>query len=87
MGGARSAFEPTDNHQREEDRLAVEAADQLRARALAGDFDKLIVVAPPRMLGELRKHYHKEVEARLIDEIHRRRELDASLKQRHAVIA
>jgi len=69
VGGARSSFEQTDQHQREEDRFAVEAAEQLRVRALAGDFDKLIVVAPPHMLGELRKHYHKEVEARLIDEI------------------
>ena len=69
VGGARSSLEQTDHHQREEDQLAVEAADQLHARALAGDFDKLIVVAPPRMLGELRKHYHKDVEARLIEEI------------------
>ena len=29
----------------------------------------LIVVAPPRTLGALRKHYHKEVERRLIGEI------------------
>ncbi len=29
----------------------------------------MIIVAPPRTLGELRKHYHKEVEKRLAGEI------------------
>ena len=41
----------------------------LKERALRNDFDSLIVVAPPRTLGELRKHYHKEVEKRLAGEI------------------
>ena len=27
------------------------------------------MVAPPRTLGELRKHYHKEVEKRLVAEV------------------
>jgi protein required for attachment to host cells len=58
-----------DYHQLEEDRFAGECADMLRKRALARKFDKLIVVAPARTLGELRKHYHKEVESRLIGEL------------------
>jgi protein required for attachment to host cells len=73
QGGAfapsRGTFEETDFHQLEEDRFAAEAADMLRKRALARKFDKLIIVAPPRTLGELRKHYHKEVEARLTGEL------------------
>lgn len=68
-GTARSAMDEPDYHQQAEDRFAAEAADLLRERALSNHFDKLIVVAPPRTLGELRKHYHKEVEARLIGEI------------------
>lgn len=73
-GGGRNAqtgssMEPTDFHQLEEDRFAAEAADMLRKRALARKFEKLIVVAPPKTLGELRKHYHKEVEARLAGEL------------------
>jgi protein required for attachment to host cells len=59
----------TDYHQQEEDRFAAETADMLRRRALEGGFEKLIVVAPPRTLGELRKHYHKEVEQRLAGEL------------------
>ena len=66
---ARSSFEPTDFHQLEEDRFAAEVAELLRKQALARKFDKLVVVAPPKTLGELRKHYHKEVEDRLLGEL------------------
>lgn len=41
----------------------------LRRRALANKFESLIVVAPPKTLGELRKHYHKEVSGRLVGEL------------------
>lgn len=68
-GAAHHAYSETDFHQLEEDRFAAEAAEMLRARALRNEFDSLIVVAPPRTLGELRKHYHKEVEKRLAGEI------------------
>ena len=68
-GAGRSAYEETDFHQLEEDRFAHETADLLKKRALRNDFDQLIIVAPPRTLGELRKHYHKEVEKRLAGEI------------------
>lgn len=62
-------MEEVDFHQQEEDRFAADAADLLKRRALANDFEKLIVVAAPRTLGELRKHYHKEVEQRLAGEV------------------
>jgi len=66
---AGGSFENTDFHQLEEDRFAAETADLLRSRALNNDFESLIIVAPPRTLGELRKNYHKEVENRLAGEI------------------
>ncbi len=69
QGAAQSSVEPTDFHQLEEDRFAAEAADVLKKRALANDFDSLIVVAPPKTLGEMRKHYHKEVSNRLAGEL------------------
>lgn len=59
----------TDYHQLEEDKFAAEAAELLRKRALNNEFESLIVVAPPKTLGELRKHYHKEVEARIAGEV------------------
>ena len=69
VGPGRNSYEQADWHQIEEDRFAAEAADMLKRRAFANDYEKLIVVAPPRTLGELRKHYHAEVEKRLVGEI------------------
>jgi len=68
-GAGRSAYEEVDFHQLEEDRFAAETAELLRMRALRNEFESLIIVAPPRTLGELRKHYHKEVEKRLAGEV------------------
>ena len=68
-GSGRSAYEETDFHQLEEDRFAHETAEMLKKRALKNEFEQLIIVAPPRTLGELRKHYHKEVQKRLAGEI------------------
>jgi protein required for attachment to host cells len=85
VGNGRSSYEETDFHQLEEDRFAAETADRLRKRALANDFEKLIIIAPPRTLGELRKHYHKEVSDRLIAELdkdltgHPVKEIEAAL--------
>jgi protein required for attachment to host cells len=70
-GTRRSAIEQTDFHQIEEDRFAATAAQLLQERALNHDFKALVVIAPPRTLGELRKHYHKEVESRIIRELHK----------------
>lgn len=59
----------TDFHQLEEDRFAAEAAGMLNRGALSNNYEDLIIIAPPKTLGELRKHYHKEVSARLTAEI------------------
>ncbi len=66
---SRGSFEQTDFHQLEEDRFAAEVADLLKKRALRNDFESLIIVAPPKTLGEMRKHYHKEVSERLTGEL------------------
>ena len=67
--GGGGSMEEVDFHQQEEDRFAAKAAEMLNKRTLANQIEKLIVVAPPRTLGELRKHYHKEVESRIAGEI------------------
>ena len=64
-----SSMEEADFHQLDEDRFAAETAAMLKERALRNDFDTLVVVAPSRTLGELRKHCHVEVEKRLVAEI------------------
>jgi protein required for attachment to host cells len=67
-GHGRSAYGEADFHA-QESRFATETAGLLNQRALAGEYETLIVVAPPRTLGELRKHYHKEVQMRLKGEL------------------
>ncbi len=62
-------MEEVDFHQLEEDRFAAETAALLKERALRNEYETLIIVAPPRTLGELRKHYHKEVSDRLAGEL------------------
>jgi protein required for attachment to host cells len=59
----------TDYHQQDEDRFAADTADRIKTMALAGSFDALAVIAAPKTLGELRKHWHKEVERRIVEEI------------------
>ncbi|MES2753469.1 MAG: host attachment family protein [Pseudomonadota bacterium] len=71
QGAAQSSLGEVDFHQQEEDRFAAETAALLKQGALANDYEKLIVVAPPKTLGELRKHYHKEVSDRLLGELHK----------------
>ena len=62
----RVAYEETDFHQLDENRWAKDAADELKKRALRNDFDALALIAPPKVLGVLRKELHKEVERRVI---------------------
>ncbi|WP_445192867.1 host attachment family protein [Sphingomonas sp. Tas61C01] len=69
FAGSRGSMDETDYHQQEEDRFAAETAEMLKRRALANEYESLIIVAPPKTLGELRKHYHKEVSNRLAGEL------------------
>src|SRR3954465_5079189 len=66
FGYGHSTYEETDFKQQEEDRWIKDAADELKARVLRNDFDALAIVAPPKALGVLKKHLHKEVERRIV---------------------
>ena len=68
-GYGHSTYEETDFKQLEEDRWAHSAAEEVNKRALSNDFDALVVIAPPKTLGELRKKLHKEAEKRIVCEI------------------
>ncbi len=65
-GYGRPAMDETDFHQQEEDRWIKDAADELKKRALANDFEALAIIVPPKALGVLRKQLHKEVERRIV---------------------
>jgi protein required for attachment to host cells len=66
FGFGRPAMEETDFQQQDEDRWVKDAADRLKQRALRNDFEALVIVAPPKALGVLRKELHKEVERRVV---------------------
>ena len=63
-----SSANPSDSQQ-DEDGFAAGVAAELNKRVLDGKIDDLVVIAAPRTLGELRKHYHKTLEAKLVGEI------------------
>ena len=65
----RSAVEDTDWHQLAKDRFAQDLAEILYKQAHKGAFDKLVLVAPPKTLGELRSELHQEVEQKVIGEV------------------
>lgn len=69
--GARrpsSAANP-DGGQGEEDGFSAGVVDILNRQVLSNKADKVVVIAAPRALGEMRKHYHKELQAALVGEI------------------
>jgi protein required for attachment to host cells len=73
-GGAQFApsggtMDEVDFHRLEADRFAADVGAMLKERALANEFESLIIAAPPHTLGELRKHYHVEVANRLAGEV------------------
>ena len=51
------------------DMFAAASADYLNKLALGNKIDHAIIVAAPRVLGEMRKHYHKALEGKLLKEI------------------
>ncbi|MFM1887357.1 MAG: hypothetical protein RL026_2514 [Pseudomonadota bacterium] len=72
QGGGRrhhTGGDNPDHGQLEEDSHAAAAADWLNSQVLAGAIEKLFIVAPPRTLGELRRHYHGQLRERLLGEL------------------
>lgn len=67
--GQKSAFDDTDWHELAKDRFAAELADMLYTRAHKGRFDRIVLVAAPGILGELRNKLHQEVQSRVVGEI------------------
>jgi protein required for attachment to host cells len=68
-GVSRSAIEETDWHQRAEQQFAAEIAETLYEMEHAHKFEELVVVAPPKMLGDLRAAFHPEVTRCVVAEV------------------
>jgi protein required for attachment to host cells len=65
----RSAVQETDWHRIAKDRFADEIAVLLYRFAHEGAFQKIVLVAQPQVLGEMRKKLHKEVNDRVKAEV------------------
>ena len=65
----RSAMDDTDWHELAKERFADDLADLLYKQAHKHRFDKIVLVAAPKILGELRKTIHKEVADKVIAEV------------------
>lgn len=70
-GNARSAIEQTDWHHQEEQRFAAELADRLYHLGHDHRYESLVVVAPPKMLGDLRAKFHPQVSKAIVGEVPR----------------
>ena len=69
--GQRSAVEPVDWHHIEEHRFAGMVAKAMEKAVREQKAPALVVVAPPKTLGDLRAAFHADVRARIIAEIHK----------------
>jgi protein required for attachment to host cells len=68
-GSGRSAMGQTDWHQIAEDKFAAEVAGDINEAARTKAFEHLIVVAPPKVLAELRTHLGNEARDCVVAEI------------------
>jgi protein required for attachment to host cells len=67
----RSSTANPDKKLLQEDSLAAAVADWLNHQALEGKFEHVVVAAPAKFLGEMRRLYHKALQAKLIGELHK----------------
>lgn len=65
----RSAMDDTDWHQLAKERFAHELADILYKYAHKGAFDRIVLVAQPKILGDLRQKLHKTVREKVVAEV------------------
>jgi len=70
MGPGRHSMEPpSDPHREEKRRFAEGLADRLNTAALSHSYDRLILIAPAKTLGDLRSALNKEAAAKISGEL------------------
>lgn len=66
---ARSAMGNVDWHELEEERFARAMADRINAAAESGEMKEIVIVAPPRTLGEIRKDLSVKAQSKVAGEL------------------
>lgn len=69
VGARRGAVEETDWHEHEKELFIAAVAEKLNKAAESGEMRELVVVAPPKTLGELRKDLSARAKAALVGEL------------------
>lgn len=64
-----------------EDNHAAAVADHLNHQVLKGSIGKLFVIADPRTLGEMRRHFHDHLKAKLVGDLAK----DLTAQDRHGI--
>jgi protein required for attachment to host cells len=67
--GRQASSANPDHGQAGEDQFSAGIVQHLNQQALGGKIEKLVIVAAPRALGEMRKHYHKVLSSIILGEI------------------
>ncbi|MCE7030598.1 host attachment family protein [Jiella avicenniae] len=70
-GRHRQSSANPDSDRGAEDGFAAGAADYLNHMAIEGALDHLFLIADPRTLGELRRHFHPKLRSKVVGELHK----------------
>ena len=60
LGQMRSSVGETDWHELQKERFAVSIAEQINKAAMSNAFSQIVIVAPAKILGDLRREFTKE---------------------------
>jgi protein required for attachment to host cells len=66
---ARSAMGNVDWHELEEERFAKAMADRINRAAESGEMKEIVIVAPPKTLGEIRKELSTKAQSKVMGEL------------------
>lgn len=66
---ARSAVENVDWHELEEERFARAMAERINSAAESGEMKEIVIVAPPKTLGEIRKDLTPKAHSKVAGEL------------------
>lgn len=68
-GHHHSSSANPDRHTAEEDAFAAAIVRWLHEESIGGRVDGVYVIAPPRLLGEMRRHYTTDINGKLLGEL------------------
>ncbi|MHA6287749.1 host attachment family protein [Maricaulis sp. CAU 1757] len=66
-GSGRSSMDETNFHDQEKNRFIRSAIEGLNEAAERKEFDRLVLLAPPTVLGEARQHYSDQLSELLVE--------------------